>query len=60
RRVVFDGRASKAPIYRRELLRPGDVFLGPAIVAEYSATTVLPPGCRASVDERQNIVIEVK
>ncbi|MGZ4827162.1 MAG: hydantoinase/oxoprolinase family protein [Terriglobales bacterium] len=60
RRVVFDGRSSKAPIYRRELLRPGDVFLGPAIVAEYSATTVLPPGCRASVDERQNIVIEVK
>jgi N-methylhydantoinase A len=60
RRVVFDGRASKAPVYQRASLRPGDTFAGPAIVAEYSATTVLPPGCRARVDERENIVIEVR
>jgi N-methylhydantoinase A len=60
RRVVFDGRASKAPVYDRASLRPGDTFAGPAIVAEYSATTVLPPRCRARVDERENIVIEVR
>ena len=59
-RVVFDGRASKAPVYERASLRPGDSFAGPAIVAEYSATTVLPPGCRARVDERENIVIEIR
>jgi N-methylhydantoinase A len=59
-RVVFDGRASKAPVYDRAGLRPGDTFAGPAIVAEYSATTVLPPRCRARVDERENIVIEVQ
>jgi N-methylhydantoinase A len=59
RRVVFDGRASRAPMYDRAKLRPGDTFAGPAIVAEYSATTVLPPGCRARVDERENILIEV-
>ena len=59
-RVVFDGRASKAPVYDRASLRPGDTFAGPAIVAEYSATTVLPPRCRARVDERENIVIEVR
>ena len=60
RRVVFEGRASKAPVYERAKLRPGDAFTGPAIVAEYSATTALPPGCRAHVDERENIVIEVR
>ncbi|MBZ5510275.1 MAG: hydantoinase/oxoprolinase family protein [Acidobacteriia bacterium] len=59
-RVVFDGRTSKAPVYERASLRPGDTFAGPAIVAEYSATTVLPPRCRARVDERENIVIEVR
>jgi N-methylhydantoinase A len=59
RRVVFDGRALKAPLYQRELLRPGDTFTGPAIVAEYSATTVVPPNCRARVDAHENIVIEV-
>jgi N-methylhydantoinase A len=60
RRVTFDGRAVSAPLYRRELLRPGDAFAGPAVIAEYSATTVLPPNCRARVDERENIIIEVK
>ena len=60
RRVVFEGRAAKAPVYQRAGLRPGDSFAGPAIIAEYSATTVLPPGCRARVDQRENIVIEVR
>ena len=59
-RVVFDGRASRAPVYDRASLRPGDTFAGPALVAEYSATTALPPRCRARVDERENIVIEVR
>ncbi len=60
RRVIFDGRAVRAPLYQRELLRAGDRFSGPAIIAEYSATTVLPPACRARVDARENIVIEVR
>jgi len=58
--VIFDGRAVRAPLYQRELLRAGDRFSGPAIIAEYSATTVLPPACRARVDARENIVIEVR
>jgi N-methylhydantoinase A len=58
-RVVFDGRPHQSPIYQRDLLRPGDVFAGPAILVEYSATTVLPPGCQAKVDAYGNLVIEV-
>ena len=59
RRVVFDGRPMRAPVYYRARLRPGEVFAGPAVVAEYSATTLLAPGCRARVDAYENIVIDV-
>jgi N-methylhydantoinase A len=59
RRVIFEGKASNSPVYERAKLRPGDAFAGPAIAGEYSATTVLPPGCRARVDERENILIEL-
>jgi N-methylhydantoinase A len=38
---------------------PGHRFEGPAIVHEYSATTVIPPACTARVDEYSNMVIEV-
>jgi N-methylhydantoinase A len=59
RRVLFDARSFSAAVYDRRQLRPGDAFGGPAIVAEYSATTALPPGCRARVDEWENILVEV-
>ncbi len=45
-------------LYQRELLRPGDRFAGPAIIAEYSATTFLPAGFRASVDPWGNMLLE--
>jgi N-methylhydantoinase A len=32
---------------------------GPLIVEEYDATTVVPPGCSASVDEWGDIVIAI-
>lgn len=32
---------------------------GPVIVEEYDSTTVVPPGCRARLDDGQNIVVEV-
>lgn len=59
-RAVFDGKAVRTPLYQREQLRPGDTFRGPAIIAEYSATTVMPPGSAARVDAYGNIIIEVR
>jgi N-methylhydantoinase A len=59
RRVIFEGRAASVPVLERELLRAGDAFRGPAIITEYSATTVVPPGCRVRVDARENLIIEV-
>jgi N-methylhydantoinase A len=49
-RLVFAGRPQKACLYLRDDLRAGDIVSGPAVVAEYSATTLVPPGWRARVD----------
>jgi N-methylhydantoinase A len=57
RAVYFHGRWRAAHVYQREKLRPGNRFRGPAIVAEYSATTVVPGGWRASVDEFENLLL---
>ena len=59
KRVTFDDKWLEAPVLDRERLVPGNQFEGPAIVHEYSATTVVPPGCLAEVDEYSNVVIEV-
>ena len=52
-------RVAGTSFYNRELLAPGDVFHGPAVVVEYSATTVIPKGAGANVDAWGNIVIQV-
>ncbi len=46
------------PVYRRDDLM-GRTIEGPAIIQEYDATTVVPPGCRASLDRLGNIDIEL-
>jgi N-methylhydantoinase A len=58
RRVWFDGKPRPTPFYERERLRPGDAFAGPAVVTEYSATTVVPPAWRARVDGWSNLILE--
>ena len=40
-------------LYSREELPPGKKYSGPAIVTEYSATTVIPPDKRFHLDKRQ-------
>jgi N-methylhydantoinase A len=59
RRIRFAGEWRQSKVYQRDLLTPGDTFVGPALITEYSSTTVLPPDCRARVDEYANLVIEV-
>lgn len=58
RPVVFDGRARRTPVFRRDALRVGWRQDGPAIVCEYSATTVVPPGWRATVERTGGLVME--
>ena len=57
--MVCDGRQLAAALIDREGLRPGNQFGGPALVVEYSTTTVVPEGHRCRVDEWFNLIIEV-
>jgi N-methylhydantoinase A len=47
-------------LYDRARLHAGDRFAGPAVVAEYSATSYVPEGATASVDAFGNLIIEVQ
>jgi N-methylhydantoinase A/oxoprolinase/acetone carboxylase beta subunit len=44
------GRPRAVPWHRREELAPGAAVAGPAVIGEYSGTTVVPPGWCARVD----------
>jgi N-methylhydantoinase A len=58
RSVWFQDRAHDCPVWDRERL-PGDaVIVGPAIVEEFGATTVVPPGWRGIVDAQGNLRFE--
>jgi len=48
-RMYSLGQWCSAPLVQREALRGGDQVLGPAVIAERNATTVVEPGWRASV-----------
>jgi N-methylhydantoinase A len=60
KQIYIDGHWLSGVIYEREKLRTGDVFSGPAIVTEYSATTFVPSGCRVGIDGFLNMVIDVR
>jgi N-methylhydantoinase A len=59
REVMFGKEWIDTPVLDRNQLLPGNAFWGPAIVHEYSATTVVAPGCKARVDLFSNLIIEV-
>jgi N-methylhydantoinase A len=56
--VSFTGRRKWTPIYDRSHLLAGNRISGPAIVTEYSATTLIPPDWTASVDCIGNLILE--
>jgi len=50
----------RSAFYRREDLRPGAAICGPAVVVESSATTVVPPAWRASLDRWACLTLEAE
>jgi N-methylhydantoinase A len=58
--VTFHGGGIATPVYERSGLVPGPSLKGPAIIAEYSATTVIPPGKTFHVDRAENLLIAIK
>jgi N-methylhydantoinase A len=56
RPVWFDGIPHDGPVWERDRLPVGAVVAGPAIVEEFGATTVVPPGWRGAVDAHGNLL----
>ena len=57
--AYFDGRKVRVGIYQRNDLRGGMRLKAPCIVAEYSATTLIPSGVKCEVDRFGNLIIEI-
>ncbi len=53
------GRFVEVPVYDRYALGPGTGLLGPAVVEEGEATTLVWPGDRLTVDPQYNLVVEL-
>ena len=58
-KVFFGGKQALAAEYARGSLTQGKKYSGPAIVTEYSATTVVPPGVRFWADAVGNLIVEL-
>ena len=55
--VLFEGKHLKTTIHPRECLYPRKKYSGPAIITEYSATTVIPPKAIFNLDKSANLII---
>ena len=58
RKMVFGGKQVEGSAYARDAFSRGNRFRGPALVCEFSATTVVPPGWECRVDEWGNLVLK--
>ena len=58
--VIFDGEPYLTDFYQRERLQPDRQIMGPAIITEFSATTVIPPNFIATVDVYGNLILNQK
>jgi N-methylhydantoinase A len=58
--AFFDGKKYSTNIYSRENLTLGKPYRGPAIVTEYSATTVIPPKKYFELDECGTLMISLR
>ena len=59
RRVFFDAAGwIETPVYHRQALLPGARIEAPAIIEQYDATIIVPPGWKACVDELSNLCLK--
>jgi N-methylhydantoinase A len=57
--VLFDMKLVSTPVFERADLGIENGLKGPAVITEYSATTVIPPGKKFWVDAAENLVIKI-
>ncbi len=59
-KVVFGGEPRDSIVVRRDDLLVGHTFVGPAVVTEDTATTVVPPDYTVTIDEIGSLIIRGK
>jgi N-methylhydantoinase A len=59
-KCYFRGKWLKADIYNRDSIRTRSRIKGPALIAEDTSTTFLPPEYICNVDDYENLIIEKK
>jgi N-methylhydantoinase A len=59
-RVWLSGKSIPATIYDREQMAAEKKLKGPAVVTEYSATTVVPTSSTFYLDRAANLILEMK
>jgi N-methylhydantoinase A len=57
--IVFGKTPRATAVIRRDVLRPGMVVEGPAVILEQTATTVLPPGTVTTVEPYGSLIVQV-
>jgi len=57
-RARMAGKEQDTPVHDRDALPFSAIIDGPAIIKESTATTVVEPGWRASLDARRNLILE--
>jgi len=57
--VFFHDQAVTTLVFERGDIVPGRSMRGPAVITEYSATTVIPPGKKFWVDGAKNLIIKI-
>ena len=58
RAAWFGGRELRVDVYERDELPSGTSLRGPAIVEEFGATTVVPPGWGMTMDDLGDLLLE--
>ncbi len=56
-KIFADGEWRAATVYRRDLLKCGNIIAGPAIVTQLDSTTLILPGHDGEIDALGNILI---
>ncbi len=59
-KLIYRQKTYKAKLYKRPLLKTGNTLLGPALIVDNEATTMLPPAWRLTVDGYLNLIIQRK
>ena len=55
--IFSGGRAHDAPVFDRDALLAGDRLLGPALIREANATTVVEPGWAAEITAANHLIL---